>query len=191
MFLRVQVAAALVMLSIGSWQSGSSTQSSDNGKEEFSAIAVNMAPGTTATTTPVEITIERWTSDAERDRLMTVLKEKGPDELLKVLQNEPKVGSIRTRESLAYDLRYARQLPGQDGGRRIVLGTDRPIGFLEAQAGGQTLDYRFTLIELRVGPDGKGEGKLSIAARPEFNDHVLVIEDYAAEPVRLQDVQKR
>lgn len=191
MFLRVQVAAALVMLSIGSWQSGSSTQSSDNGKEEFSAIAVNMAPGTTATTTPVEITIERWTSDAERDRLMTVLKEKGPDELLKVLQKEPKVGSIRTRESLAYDLRYARQLPGQDGGRRIVLGTDRPIGFLEAQAGGQTLDYRFTLIELRVGPDGKGEGKLSIAARPEFNDHVLVIEDYAAEPVRLQDVQKR
>jgi hypothetical protein len=191
MFLRVQVVAALVMLSIGSWQSGSSTQSSNNGKEEFSAIAVNMAPGTAATSTPVEITIERWTSDAERDRLMTVLKEKGPDELLKVLQKEPKVGSIRTRESLAYDLHYARQLPGQDGGRRIVLGTDRPIGFLEAQAGGQTLDYRFTLIELRVGPDGKGEGKLSIAARPEFNDHVLVIEDYAAEPVRLQDVQKR
>jgi hypothetical protein len=191
MFLRVQVVAALLMVSIGSWQSGSSTQSSNNGKEEFSAIAVNMAPGTTATSTPVEITIERWTSDAERDRLMTVLKEKGPDELLKVLQKEPKVGSIRTRESLAYDLRYARQLPGQDGGRRIVLGTDRPIGFLEAQAGGQTLDYRFTLIELRVGPDGKGEGKLSIAARPEFNDHVLVIEDYAAEPVRLQNVQKR
>jgi hypothetical protein len=191
MFLRVQAVAALVMLSIGSWQSGSSTPSSNNGKEEFSAIAVNMAPGTTATSTPVEITIERWTSDAERDRLMTVLKEKGPDELLKVLQKEPKVGSIRTRESLAYDLHYARQLPGQDGGRRIVLGTDRPIGFLEAQAGGQTLDYRFTLIELRVGPDGKGEGKLSIAARPEFNDHVLVIEDYAAEPVRLQDVQKR
>jgi hypothetical protein len=191
MFLRVQVVAALLMLSIGSWQSGSSTESSTNGKEEFSAIAVNMAPGTTATSTPVEITIERWTSDAERDRLMTVLKEKGPDELLKVLQKEPKVGSIRTRESLAYDLRYARQLPGQDGGRRIVLGTDRPIGFLEAQEGGQTLDYRFTLIELRVGPDGKGEGKLSIAARPEFNDHVLVIEDYAAEPVRLQNVEKR
>jgi len=191
MFLRVQVVAALLMLSIGGWQSGSSTQSSNNGKEEFSAIAVNMAPGTRATSTPVEITIERWTSDAERDRLMTVLKEKGPDELLKVLQNEPKVGSIRTRESLAYDLRYARQLPGQDGGRRIVLGTDRPIGFLEAQEGGQTLDYRFTLIELRVGPDGKGEGKLSIAARPEFNDHVLVIEDYAAEPVRLENVEKR
>jgi hypothetical protein len=191
MLLKAQVAAAVVMLSIGSWQSGSSGQSSNTGKEEFSAIAVNMAPGTNATSTPVDITIERWTSDAERDRLMNVLKEKGPDELLKVLQKEPRVGSIRTRESLAYDLHYARQLPGQDGGRRIVLGTDRPIGILEAQAGGQTLDYRFTLIELRVGPDGKGEGKLSIAARPEFNDHVLVIEDYAAEPVMLHDVQKR
>jgi hypothetical protein len=191
MFLRLPVAAAVVMLSIGSWQSGSSTQSSNNGKEEFSAIAVNMAPGAAAAPTPVEITVDRWTSDAERDRLMTVLQEKGPDELLKVLQKEPKVGSIRSRESLAYDLRYARLLPGQDGGRRILLGTDRPIGFLEAQAGGPTLDYRFTLIELRLGPDGKGEGKLSIAARPEFNDHVLVIEDYAAEPVMLKDVQKR
>src|SRR3954466_16289496 len=135
MFLRVQVVAALVMLSIGSWQSGSSTQSSNNGKEEFSAIAVNMAPGTTATSTPVEITIERWTSDADRDRLMTILKEKGPDELLKALQKEPKVGKIRTREALGYDLHYARQLPGADGGRRIVLATDRPVGILEAQSG--------------------------------------------------------
>ena len=37
---------------------------------------------------------------------------------------------------------------------------------------------------------GKGEGKMSIAARPEFNDHVLVIEDYATQPVMLNNVQK-
>jgi hypothetical protein len=91
---------------------------------------------------------------------------------------------------LGYDLHYARQLPGEDGGRRIVLATDRPIGFLEAQAGGRTLDYRFTLIELRLDKNGKGEGKMSVAARPEFNDHVLVIEDYATQPVMLNNVQK-
>ena len=53
------------------------------------------------------------------------------------------------------------------------------------------MNYRFTLIELRLGPDGKGEGKMSLAVRPEFNDHMLVIEDYASEPVALHDVQKR
>jgi hypothetical protein len=46
-------------------------------------------------------------------------------------------------------------------------------------------------MALRLGADGNGEGKMSMAARPEFNDHVLVIEDYASEPVMLHDVQKR
>jgi|1185.fasta_scaffold340311_1 hypothetical protein len=192
MISKTQVAAAAALiLSIVSWQSGTASQSSNTGKEEFTAFAVNMAPMTQTTTAPVDITIERWTSDADRDRLITILKEKGPDELLKALQKEPKVGSIRTRSSLGYDLHYARQQPGEDGGRRIVLGTDRPISTLEAENGGQTLNYRFTLIELHLGPDGKGEGKMSVAVRPEFNDHMLVIEDYASEPVALHDVQKR
>ena len=42
------------------------------------------------------------------------------------------VGSIRTPQTLAWDLRYARQFKLHEGGRRIVLVTDRPIGFREA-----------------------------------------------------------
>jgi hypothetical protein len=178
----------MLIVAAGGWSSA--PQSSNTSKEQFTALAVNMAAMTPASATPVDITVEKWTSDETRDRLMTILKEQGPDELLKALQKEPRVGSIRTQQSLGYDLHYARKLPGADGGERIALATDRPIGFLEAQAGGQTLDYRFTLIELRVGPNGKGEGKMSIAARPEFSDHTLVIEDWADQPVRLQDVQK-
>src|SRR5205809_5196181 len=85
---RQVVAAAALILSIMGWQSGKASQSSNTGKEEFTAFAVNMAPMTQTTAAPVDITIERWTSDADRDRLMTILKEKGPDELLKALQKE-------------------------------------------------------------------------------------------------------
>lgn len=189
MFSRGYVAAVGVMLIVaaGAW---TTPQSSNTGKEEFRALAVNMAAMTPASATPVEITIERWTSDETRDRLMTILKEQGPDELLKALQKEPRVGFIRSQQSLGYDLHYARRLPGADGGERISLATDRPIGFLEATGGGQTLDYRFTLIELRVGSNGKGEGKMSIAARPEFSDHTLVIENWADQPVKLQNVER-
>ena len=190
MFSRHTAAAAALIMVIAGWQSSSASQSSNTGKEHFTAFAVNNAPMTNTTSAQVDISIQRWTTDERRDQLMTTLKEKGPDELLKVLQKQPKVGSIRTQQSLGYDLHYARQLPGEDGGRRIVLATDRPIGFLEAQSGGRTLDYRFTLIELRLDKNGKGEGKMSIAARPEFNDHVLVIEDYATQPVMLNNVQK-
>ena len=190
MFSRRYMAAVGVMLMVaaGGW---SAPQSLNTGKESFTALAVNMAAMTPASATPVDITVEQWTSDEARDRLMTILKEQGPDQLLKALEKEPRVGSIRTQQSLGYDLHYARKLPGEDGGERIALATDRPIGFLEAQAGGQTLDYRFTLIELRVGPNGKGEGKMSVAARPEFSDHTLVIENWADQPVRLQNVQKQ
>ena len=52
--------------------------------------------------------------------------------LVNALQDMKSVGSIRTPQTLAWDLRYARQFKMDEGGRRIVLVTDRPIGFGEA-----------------------------------------------------------
>jgi hypothetical protein len=62
-------------------------------------------------------------------------------------------------------LHYAAQDPLPDGGRRIVLATDRPIRFWEAWHQSRTLDYPFTVIELRMDSDGTGEGKLALASR--------------------------
>jgi len=101
----------------------------------------------------------------ERDRLFTVFKEKGADALLDALRDTKRVGYIRTPDSLAYDLRYARQMPGEDGDRRIVLATDRPIGFWEASRRPRSIDYPFTLIELRMDGSGEGVGKLSVATK--------------------------
>lgn len=46
-----------------------------------------------------------------------------------------------------------------------MLATDRYITFWEAVNRPRTIDYPFTMIELHIGPDGKGEGKMSIATR--------------------------
>jgi hypothetical protein len=160
-------------------------------KEHFVATAVDLGAVTGGSlANQVDIVIDRWTPDAERDRLMSILKEKGPADLVKALQKERPIGRISTPGSLSYDLRYAREMPGEDGGRRIVLATDRPISFWEAQSGGRTLDYPLTLIELHVDKDGSGEGKLSIAVKPTLNGNVLVLEDYAALPVLLKNVHK-
>src|SRR5262245_37487639 len=97
--------------------------------ERFTATAVNMNRGAAGV---VDISIERWSSDAERDKLMAALMDKGPEKLLDVLQDLPRKGYIRNPSSIGWDIHFARRLPGPDGGERVILVTDRRIGFWEA-----------------------------------------------------------
>jgi hypothetical protein len=163
---------------------------SNTPRERFTAVAVNISNVGRTGATPVDIVIDRWTTDSERDNLVTIFKKKGPEALLNELQGLRRVGTISTPGSLAYDLHFARELPGEDGGRRIVLATDRPMGFFEVSRRARTVDYPFTLIDLRLDKDGRGEGKLAIAAKLTLNQDVLVIEDYADQPVMLNEVKK-
>lgn len=160
--------------------------------ERYVATAVNLGqPGPTGPWT-VEMVISRWSTDAERDRLIAALIQKGPEALLKTLQELPRVGYIRTPDSLGYDLHFARKQPFGDGGERVFLATDRYISFWEATQRPRTVDYPFTYVELRLGPDGMGEGRMSIFTKIVYdkNEHAIVLENYGTQPVLLQNVRK-
>jgi hypothetical protein len=141
----------------------------------------------------VDISIERWLSETEIEGLRTALLEKGSDGLLTALKKMPRVGYLRLPGHLAYDLRYAKQLPLEDGGRRILLATDRRIGFLEARNHGGDTDYPFTVLELRLDKNDTGEGTLAMAAQIGWNKtrNVLELENASTQPVRLNAVHKR
>jgi hypothetical protein len=161
--------------------------------ERFTAFAVDMSAqaGRNRTGT-VDIAINRWSTDQERNRLRDALREKGPESLLSALQGvkEP-VGYIQTPGNIGYPLRFARQIPLAGGGRRILLGTDRPISFIEAMNPSITSDYPFMIIDLTVDASGKGQGRLMPLAKVTANDdHVIDIENYTTEPVRLNVVRK-
>ena len=160
--------------------------------EKFTAFAVNVSNVTPrAAAGPVDITINRWSTDSERDRLRGILHDKGQDALLEALQKLPVVGYISTPGSLRYDLHFARRLPQPEGGARIVLGTDRYIGSWEAANRPRTIDYPFTVIELQVDKDGQGVGKASIYTKiTEDPDGTIVLENYADQPVLLNEVKK-
>jgi len=49
---------------------------SNGAGERFIANAVNMNRGAAGN---IEIVVERWSSDAQRDKLMSVMMDKGPD----------------------------------------------------------------------------------------------------------------
>jgi len=157
--------------------------------ERFTAMAVNMDNGRTST---VDIVVNRWSTPAERQRLLTVLLEKGPEKLLDVLQDMPRVGYFRTPESTGWDLHYAQRAPLPDGGERVVLATDRRINFWEAANRPRSIDYPFTVIELRLNRDGQGEGKMSIATKitVEKESNTIVLENYGTQPVLLQSVRR-
>jgi hypothetical protein len=179
------------------WAAAAGCASSGSGTakgERFTAFAVNLGVADTVRggqTGTVEIVINRWSAEQERDQLLAALA-KGEDELLKTLQHLPPVGYIRTPDRLGWDLHYSHQVPTPDGGRRIFLATDRRISFWEEVNLTRSLSYPFTLIEMRLDKNRHGEGKMSIAARIQASPDGkwIDLENYTTQPVRLQDIRQ-
>jgi hypothetical protein len=194
------IAAALaVTLSPGvHTQVGSQPSNSD--KLDITAFAVNMSNINTGANAVIEISVDSWSSEEERQHLFSTLMEKDAAALLRELQKAKVHGRFRIpglvgpdphQLRLGLDIRYAWQTALPEGARQIVLATDRPIGFREARSQPRTIDYPFTLMEIRVGKDGRGEGKMAVATRITFNKktNTLELENYSSEPVRLNNVR--
>jgi hypothetical protein len=157
--------------------------------EKYIANAINMNRGAAGN---IEIAVNRWSSDKDRDRLMSTLLEKGPEKLLDVLQDLPRMGYFHAPGNLGWDIHFARKVSMPDGGERVVLVTDRRIGFWEATNQPRSIDYPFTVIELRLNRDGEGEGKLSLATKiiPDKEHNTVTLENYEIQPVLLKNVKR-
>ncbi len=119
--------------------------------------------------TPVDITITRWSSAGEREQLLTVLRERGRDGLLEMMQTVPRIGTIRIPGSLNYDFHFALRGEAPGGGMAVTLIADRPVGFAEAVEGPRTLDYRFMVLQIQVNSIGRGGGQLSMVTKVEVD----------------------
>ena len=104
----------------------------------------------------------------------------------------PRMGYFRAPGNLGWDVHFARKVPLPDGGERVVLVTDRRINFWEAANRPRSIDYPFTVIELRLNKDGEGEGKMSIATKiiPDKENNIVTLENYDIQPVLLTNVRR-
>lgn len=162
--------------------------------QRFTAFAVSTGDiRSEPIATQVEVTINRWSTADEAQRLIRVLRDKGPDALLDTLRDLKPVGTINTPGNLAYDLHFGYEEAMGDGGRRIFLATDRPITFWQAVNRPRVVDYPFTFIELRMNGKGEGEGKLALATKIHVSDNgqTIELENYRTHPIDLNDVKRR
>jgi hypothetical protein len=142
-------------------------------------------------TARVEITVNRWSTTPERTHLVDALTKDGQDKLLRELRGEKSVGTIRFNTELAYDLRYSREIPQEEGGTRVFLATDRPMSVAELWNQPRYSQYPFTLIDLRFDADGGATGSLLLAARvtADKDGRFIQVENFASEPIPFRQLQ--
>jgi hypothetical protein len=172
-----------------------------NGTLQLSAALANVtgAPDT------VRIEILRWSTDSERERLLSAWNLKAapsspgrgaakagkgappatspvaliPEaELARVLQEGTTVGYLWSSELSGYALRYAGRVTAADGSQRIVLLTQRRLGAMTQKwnpASGTPNTYEFSVIEIRLNAKGEGEGKASLTGKVSFDPSTRMV----------------
>jgi len=139
--------------------------------------------------------VDRYTDDAQAKTMAAALLEGGSPALLKQLEDAKTIGKIRLTGRVGfYDFKLIRQ-HRSEGGRRIWLIGDRPVGFLEVYAGNRSQDYPFGILQLDLKTNSKGKeegtGSLIYAGKIKvLEGNNIELETYGIEPIRLLGVRK-
>lgn len=134
--------------------------------------------------------LQRWSSDAERDRVANAIKADGIDKVLSALRDVPRVGTLYWPGGTEYTVHYARQMTRPDGGTDVVLLVDRPL-WLWWQSTTPAATHPFTLVQMRLDAAGRGDARASFGVPATPNaDAGLVLTDYANAPAVLTDIRR-
>ena len=189
--------AAMSLVELPAEQAGATAP---GGAIRINGWALNMSNIATGANQMIQIDIDRWSNQEQRAHLIQTFQEKKQDGLLRELEKQPELGRFHfpgymgpdpnNVMRLGTDIRYAMDHPGEDGGRRIVIITPRVIGFAEARNQPRTVDYPFTLFEMRFDKAGKGEGRMAYMTQITFDKkkNTVELENYSSEPVRLNQL---
>jgi hypothetical protein len=158
--------------------------------ETFTATA-SVKSAAAAASAKVTIRIDKFVSDADRDKLLSSVKAHDTGATQKILAAMPDIGYIQlgTRRT---PLKYAYATPSGHG-RLITVITAKPIVHL----GGSLPDakpkagYNLGLALLVLDETDKGDGELAPAAKVKTNEAgAIVTDDYGSEVVRLTGITK-
>ena len=174
--------------------------------ERLVATAQNITDNHPIPVGRTDIVIERWSTPEELERLRA--NSSSSMQMLDALQDvRRRAGTLftpglqalgtRSRDRRAQSILFAQQIDTPSG-RRIVIATDKALGFGDTMPdpktwdGGQLkTDFVFTLFDIRFGADGVGVGKMAAQDKVAYNPAIksFEIQNFAQEPVRLSGVR--
>jgi hypothetical protein len=190
------LAGAAICLLAGAWPGAAGRAPL---AEQLTARAVSIAGD--EDTGRVGIYIERWSTDAEFEAVRTALVRGDHEGVLRALHAyRGRVGVMllpgvqgrgaRVRERTPKNLLFAREVEAP-AGRRILVASDQHLGLGESQLEARKEAYELSLVEIRLGRDGIGTGK--VVAPPDVvydpDTRGLTARNFLSLPVRLVDVR--
>jgi hypothetical protein len=184
----------IALLLLGAWVPGRASQ--DPGARgqalpaRYTAVAVRTI-GISATQ-PIDITIQRWTTDAEDERLNVEMMEGGQGALLKAMRAMPDIGRVNSPGAVGFPLKVARRVTRADGAEEVTIITERERTFWEASQMLQSTDYPFILIEMSLDARAEGEGRVLVAVQLSYDrvNRMLRAENFENASVLLQGIRR-
>jgi len=150
----------------------------------------NMSMGRRDQRKRVEIVVERWSTEEERQKYVGLLAEGGYQQVIAAFHQDEPVGRIRVGRGTSYPLSIAF-MTEEDGKHVVHLATDRPIGGFEGMHQNVTMRFAFVIIEMTLGDDYTGDGAASTATEIKVDPSTMQVtfEGYDSKPYRLFDIR--
>jgi len=140
----------------------------------------------------VDIHIDKYSRDADRDTMTSALKTGGYPALLEAVRNAPAVGTVTIGKD-KYTIRWAREQRSGANKRTISVVTDKPVYFV---GGGEVNakpreGYELAVMQFEMDDAGMGQGTMAAAAKIKpGGPNGFVIDDYAEKPIKLTSISR-
>jgi hypothetical protein len=140
---------------------------------------------------PIDIAVDRWATDASRERLASVFQSGGLPAFLEAIKKEGAAGYVRLQNHERLVAGYVEQETRPDGGRRILLLCVRYPGDWELTRDVGWTEHVFRIVALTLDAKDKGTGMIFHTAKVSFGANgVELVSELSGQPTKILSIQK-
>ena len=165
---------------------GSAAAEVPSAEQHFSGSLVNLVAGARRSQ-PFNLSVDHYSSEADLQRLAGILAAKGPYAVRDALWKSD-AGNLKIGGGIGYPVGavVSRDTPS---GRKLWVLMNRPLRGFEVQYATRSSKYPFSVLELTLDGQGKGEGTLIGAAQMRLKGDDLTIVSLGVQPIRALAVR--
>lgn len=139
-------------------------------------------------TRPLTLCMKEYVTPEEMAKFAEIFRQGGQKALENAISKLEK-GTVMIGSGLGSPVGIIAKKTTEDGSTLYRILLDRRIAFGELWHGTRSLDYPFGLIEIKLGPDGKGQGIMLPAAKIEVGPNGITFENLDNLPWKLMNLR--